>query len=61
MARSDALDLQVLGSIACKFEYFGREVFEDGGEVDGSLCADAGLLARDGTKVALYATAGELF
>lgn len=60
MTRCDALDLKVLGSVACQFEYFGGQIFEHGGQVDGSLGANARLLARDGTKVTLYATAREL-
>jgi hypothetical protein len=60
MARGDTLDLQVLCRIACKFKDFGREVFEDGGKVDGCFGADACLLARNCAKVALYATAWEL-
>lgn len=35
MARGDALDLEVFGRVAGEFEDFGREVFEDGGYVDG--------------------------
>ena len=35
VARSDALDLEILSSIACKFEDFGSQVFKDGGDVDG--------------------------
>jgi hypothetical protein len=35
MARGDALHLEVLGRVAGEFEYFGGEVFEDGGYVDG--------------------------
>jgi hypothetical protein len=61
MARRDALDLEVLGGVACEFEDLGGQVFEDGGKVDGSFGADARLLARDGSQVALYATARELF
>jgi hypothetical protein len=60
MAWRDALDLQVLGRVAGKFEDFGREVFKDSGKVDGRLRANTSLLARNGTKVALYATAWEL-
>ena len=60
MARRNALDLEILGSVACQFEDFGGQVFEDGGQVDGCFGADARLLARDGSEVTLYATAGEL-
>lgn len=60
MAWRDALDLEVLGGVACEFEHFGRQVLENGGEVDAGFGADARLLARDGAKVTLYATAGEL-
>jgi len=61
MARRNTLDLEILGSIACQFEYFSSQIFEDGGKVDGSFGADARLLARDGSKVTLYATARELW
>ena len=61
MARRNTLDLEILGSIARQFEYFGSQIFEDGGQVDGSFSADARLLARDGSKVTLYATARELW
>jgi hypothetical protein len=60
MARRNALDLEVLGGVACEFENFGCQVFENGGQVDASFGADARLLARDGSEVTLYATAGEL-
>jgi hypothetical protein len=60
MARRNALDLEVLGSVACQLEYFGRQVFKNGSQVDGGFGADARLLARDGSKVTLYATAREL-
>jgi hypothetical protein len=60
MARCDALDLEILGGIACQLEHFGCEIFENGGEVDGGFGADARLLARDGAKVTLYATARKL-
>jgi hypothetical protein len=60
MAWRNALDLQILSSIACEFQYFGRQVFENSGQVDGSFGADARLLARDGSEVTLYATARKL-
>jgi len=60
VAGSDTLDLEILGSVACKLEYLGGQVFENGGKVDGGFGADARLLARDGSEMALYATAGEL-
>jgi hypothetical protein len=60
MARGDALDLQVLCCVAREFEDFGREIFEDGGEVDGCLSTNSSLLARDCAKMTLYATAWKL-
>ena len=57
----DALDLEILRSVSGKLEDFGGEVFQHGGEVDGSFGTDASLLAGDATKVALYATAWELY
>ena len=35
MSGRDSFDLKVLRGISCEFEYFGSEVFEDGGGVDG--------------------------
>jgi hypothetical protein len=61
VARRDALDLEILGSIACKFEHFGGQVLEDSRQVDGCLGANARLVARDGTEVTLYATARKLY
>lgn len=60
VARRDALDFEILGSVACEFEDFGGKVLEDGGQVDRGLGADARLLARDGTEMTLYAAAREL-
>lgn len=60
VARGDALDLEVLGGIACKLEHFGSKVFEDGSQVDGSFGTDPRLLSGNGSQVTLYATAGEL-
>lgn len=60
MTRRNTLDFQILGCIARKLEYFSGQVFKYGGKVDGGLCADTRLLASDGSKVALYATAREL-
>lgn len=60
VARRDTLDFEILRRIACKLKYLGGQVFEDSGKVDGGLRADARLLAGDGSKMTLYATAGEL-
>lgn len=60
VARRDALDLEILGGVACKFEDFSGQILQDGGQVDRGLGADARLLARDGTEVTLYTTAREL-
>lgn len=60
MARRNALDLEILRSIACEFKNFRSKVLQDSGQVNRGLGADARLLARDGTKVTLYATAREL-
>ena len=57
----NALDFEILGSVACELEDFGSEVFENGGQVYGGFGTDARLLAGDGTEVTLYATAGELW
>ncbi len=35
MSGSDTLDLEILGGVTCKFENFGSQVLEDGGDVDG--------------------------
>ena len=41
MARGDALQIEVLCSIASHLEDLGGEILEDGGRVDGSGGADA--------------------
>ena len=61
MARRDALDLEVLGRVASQLEDFGGKVFEDGGQVDGVLRADARAVAGYVAQVAFYAAAGELW
>lgn len=35
MAGCDTLDFEIFGGVAGKFEDFGCEVFEDGGDIDG--------------------------
>lgn len=60
VARSDALDVEVLGSVAGQFEYLCGQILEHGGEVDGRLGADAGLVAGDVTEMAFHPAAGEL-
>jgi hypothetical protein len=60
MAWRDTLDLQILGSVACEFENFGGQVFENGRQVDACFGADARLLSRKVSEMTLYATAGEL-
>lgn len=36
VAGGDTLDLEVLGGVTGEFEDFGSQVFEDGGDIDGS-------------------------
>lgn len=60
MARGNALHFEILGGVSSEFEYFGGQVFEDGGQVDGRFGADARLLSGDCAQVALYTTAGKL-
>lgn len=35
VSRGDTLDLEVFGGVACEFENFGSQVFQDSGNVDG--------------------------
>lgn len=60
VSRRDALDLEVLGSVAGELEHFGGQVFEDGGDVDGGFGADAHLVLGGALEETLDATAGEL-
>lgn len=60
MAWRDALDLEVLGGVACKLQHFSGQIFENSGQVDASFGADARLLSREVSEVTLYATAREL-
>lgn len=61
MARRDALDLEILGSIACKFKHFGSQVLEDSRQVDRGLSANARLVARNGSEMTLYTAARKLY
>jgi hypothetical protein len=60
MAWRDALDLEILGSVACELENFGSQVFEHSGQVDAGFSSDARLLSREVSEMTLYATTGEL-
>lgn len=56
----DTLDFEVLRCVTSKLENFGREVFEDGGDIDCSFGSDAHLVLGLGLEEALYSTAWEL-
>lgn len=45
---------------ACKLEDFGSQVLENGGDIDGSLGADAHLVLGVGLEETLDTTTGEL-
>lgn len=60
MARRDALDFQVLCRVARELENFGREVFENGGDVYCGLGTDAHLVLGLRFEEALDTTAREL-
>lgn len=56
----NALDLEILGSVACQFENFGGQVFQDCCDVDGSFGADAHLVLGSRLEETLDTSAGEL-
>jgi hypothetical protein len=56
----DALDFEVLCRVSGQLEYFGCEVFQDGGHVDGGFGADAHLVLGLRLEETLHTTAGEL-
>ncbi len=60
MARRDTLHLQVLGRVAGQLEHLGREVFQDGGRVDGGGGAHAAVRRRAVLEVTVDTTDGEL-
>ena len=60
MAWRDALDFEILGSVACKLENLSSQVFKNGSQIDAGFGTDARLLAREISEVTLYATAREL-
>jgi hypothetical protein len=60
VARRDTLDFEILCGIAGEFEYFGGKVFKNGGQVDGSLGANTGLLSGNVAEMTLDTTAGKL-
>lgn len=42
MSRSDTLDLEILGGIACEFQDFSSQVFENGGDIYGGYTSKGG-------------------
>jgi len=60
VAGGDAFDLEVLGGVARQLQHLGRQVLQHCCQVDGCFGADARLLPRDRSQVALYAPAWEL-
>lgn len=56
----DALDLEILGSVAGQFEDFGGQVFQHCCDVDSSFGADAHLILSLRLEETLDTTAGEL-
>lgn len=58
--RSDAFHLEVLAGVAGQFQDFGRQVFEDGGRVDGRGRPDAVTLVDRVLQEAVDTTDGEL-
>ena len=60
VTRRNTLDLQILGGVASELEDFGGEIFEDGGNVDGSFGAHAHLVLGLRLQEALDTTAREL-
>lgn len=60
MTGCNTLHFEVLGSIACQFEHFGRQVFEDSSRVDGSLGADTDMVLSAILQVAVNTADREL-
>jgi len=60
MAGSNALDLEILGSISCELENFSSQIFEDCSNIDGSLGSNAHLVLGVVLQETLDTTAGEL-
>ena len=56
----NALDLEILGGVACQFENFGGQVFQHCCDVDSSFGADAHLVLGLRLQETLHTTAGEL-
>jgi hypothetical protein len=56
----DALDLEILGGVACQFEDFGCQVFQHCCDVDSSFGADAHLVLGLRLEETLDTTAGKL-
>jgi len=60
MARSNALDLEILGSVSSELENFSSQIFEDCSNIDGSLGSNAHLVLGVVLQETLDTTAGEL-
>ena len=56
----DALDFEVLGRVSGQFQHFGRQVFENRGNIDGGFGADAHLVLGLRLEETLHTTAGKL-
>lgn len=56
----NTLHFKVLGGIACQFEHFGCQVFEDSSRVDGSLGTDTDMVLSTILQVAMNTADREL-
>lgn len=60
MTGSNALDLEILGSVACQFENFGGKILQNSSDIDSSFGSDAHLVLCIVLQETLDATAREL-
>lgn len=61
VARSDSLHLEVLARVTSQLEHLSREVFKDGGSVDGRGGADTTVRAHSTLEEPVNSSHGELF
>lgn len=57
---SDTLHLQVFARISSQFQYFCRQVFQNGGRIDGRCRSDTVSLVHGVLQETMHTTYGEL-
>lgn len=60
MAGCDSLHFEILGGIACKFEHFGTQIFENGCAIHGGSRGHTAVCSNSGLEMAMETSDREL-